>query len=216
MFASLFPLSRRVPRACTAALDALVGPSRAAVSSAASTESCAAWGASLHQWPAQSAVEASLWTQLYGTSAPLQKAPAVRSCSQSAAQLAGSDAAYQAWRQSTAVAAVVQHSVLQPAKDGGWSSHGQGATHSHGEPEQLRHMATARGAAVPLQTARVEHAQIAWDSHGDMPAARVAPASRHADFPFPVKAFYIGTRLHCGTSQWARGPCTEPQACRTA
>ena len=37
---------------------------------------------------------------------------------------------------------------------------------------------------------------MAWDrDHGDVPAARAAPAGRHADYPFPVKAFYIGARL---------------------
>ena len=54
-------------------------------------------------------------------------------------------------------------------------------------------MATARGSAVPLQSARVEHPHpLAGDGHGDAPAPRAAPLARHADFPFPVRAFYLG------------------------
>lgn len=74
-------------------------------------------------------------------------------------------------------------------------------------------MATARGAAVPLQqTAKVEHAPMAWDSHGDAPAARAAPAGRHAEFPFPVKAFYIGAPVQ--PSRPSREPVAAPLASR--
>ena len=45
---------------------------------------------------------------------------------------------------------------------------------------------------MPLQVARVEAAPKPADSQPDWVSPRAAPISRHGDFPFPVKAFYIG------------------------
>ncbi len=199
MFAALCTFSRRAPRACNAALDALSSPYCAAVPSA-STQACAAWaGASAHhQWPAHSAAEAALWTRLCSTHVSGEGAFAGASLPSSAGpRLPDSSAAWQALKQrSDAVGEHLRSSVWPPAAD----SYGElRSALRHGGNEQRRHMATARGpSAVPLQTARVMHAPIALDGHGDAPAARPAaaarapPAGRHAEHPFPVKAFYIG------------------------
>ena len=195
MFAALCSFSRRAPRACDAALDALSGPSRAAVLSA-SNQACAAWAgaASHHQWPARDAAEAALWTRLGSTSVSGEGAVAGASQpSTSGPQLPD----WQAVRQrSDAAGVLLQQSVWQLAAGGALIFGDRRSALRHGGNGQHRRMATARGSAVPLQTARVEHAPIAMDGHGEAPAPRAAPAGRHAEHPFPVKAFYIGAPLH--------------------
>ncbi len=202
MFAALYSFSRRAPRACNATLDALYSPIRAAVPSASAQACAARAGAASHQqWPAYSAPEAALWTRLCSTHVNAEGACAAASRPSTAGpRLTDSDAAWQTDCQlSNAVHEQLRTSVWQPAVGSGPVYEGRRPALRHCGNEQWRRMATARGpSAVPLQTARVEHAPIALDGHGDAPAARpaaaarAAPAGRHAEHPFPVKAFYIG------------------------